>query len=219
MNDKGREFKGIIGGANYKRVSALFGMNSEFYGKGLGSIMLNANMRALDLGCGPGALSFALAEKAHHDSLITGIDLSEDQLNYARKSTGNFRCGLDFRKASMDELPFADNSVDLVMTSMALHETPPVVRRGAIREAARVLKDGGTFLLVDWSRPKFGLLGIVWLPFLIFGENNRDNWNNVYLQLCFEAGFSLQEDYYITSIARRQVFIKSVNADENSSIP
>ena len=59
---------------------------------------------------------------------------------------GGFACRLEFLKASMDELPFFDGYFDLVMTSMALHETPPAVRRAAIAETARLLRPGGTFL-------------------------------------------------------------------------
>lgn len=211
MSKKGREFKGIIGGENYKRVASLWGMKTEFYQKGLGNINLGAGMKAVDLGCGPGALSFALAENAHHDSSITGIDLSDDQINYAKKFTGNFRCALDFKKVSMDELPFEDNSMDIVMTSMALHETPPEVRRGAVKEASRVLKKEGTFLLVDWCRPLSVAVRALWSPMLLFPKMS-DNWNNVYPLLCEEAGFSIEEDYYISSIARRQVFIKNGGA-------
>lgn len=207
MNHKGNEFKGFRGGKNYKRVASLWGMDTEFYRKGLGDISLGAGMRAIDLGCGPGALSFALAEKAHHESSITGIDLSDDQINYAKKFTGNFRCALDFKKISMDDLPFEDNSADIVMTSMALHETPPEVRRGAIKEAARVLKKEGTFLLVDWCRPLSLGVRALWSPMFLFPKM-RDNWDNVYPELCAEAGFSMEEDYYISTIARRQVFIK-----------
>ena len=82
------------------------------------------------------------------------------------------------------------------------------VRRAAIAETARLLKPGGTFLLVDWSRPRFGLWGIVWYPFCRWGEGNRDNWNNVYPELCRERGLKLKEDDYINSISRRQVFVK-----------
>jgi demethylmenaquinone methyltransferase/2-methoxy-6-polyprenyl-1,4-benzoquinol methylase len=165
-------------------------------------------MKALDLGCGPGALSYALAERAGPRAEIHGVDISDDQLSYARTHAGRFACRIEFHHASMDELPFPDASFDLVMTSMALHETPPPVRRGAIAETARVLKDGGTFVLVDWSRPRFGLLGIFWFPFVCHGEQNRDNWTNVYPALCHAQGMRLVSDTYLDSISRRQVFVR-----------
>lgn len=205
---KGRSFDGIYGGANYKFWARMFGMGEKFYNAGVKGIKLEAGMKALDMGCGPGALSFALAQKASPDALIMGIDISDDQLNYASRHSKQFRCLLEFKKMSMDELDFADNSLDLVVTSMALHETPPQVRRDAIKQVARVLKPGGKFVLTDWSRPKLGLLGIIWFPAVCCGENNKDNWNNVYSQLCRQQGLVLREDVYINSIVRRQIFEK-----------
>ena len=215
---KGNVFNGIRGGKNYKRGASLLGLKTDFYKKGIGDIKPGKGMKALDLGCGPGALSFALAEKAYEDSLITGIDLSEDQLNFARKNSGQFRCSLEFRNISMDELPFPDNHFDIVMTSMALHETPPEVRRGAIKETARVLRKGGTFILVDWSRPVSVIMRVLWSPLLLSGKNSRDNWYNIYPELCAASGLQLKEDYYINSFARRQLFIKEGESHENTVI-
>ncbi len=209
MNGKGHEFKGLAAGAGYRRAASLLGMGAGYYRKCTGGYILKAGMKALDLGCGPGALSYALAETAHPDSEIIGIDISEDQLRYARKNSNGYRCNLSFKKNSMDELPFEDVSFDCVMSSMAIHTTPAAVRRAAIKETARVLKKGGVFMYIDWSKPKIGLWGILWCPLVYFGEKNRDNWNNVYPELCKNAGLSLVEDDYINSIARRQVFIKN----------
>lgn len=209
MMDKGREFKGLAGGANYKRWAGLLGMGDTFYQRGIGSIELTQDMKALDLGCGPGALSFALARKAHPSAVIHGIDISTDQLAYAKKHSAEFSCSLEFQKHSMDALPFPDAHFDLVMSSMALHETPPWVRRAAVAETARVLKTGGLFLFIDWSRPKFGLKALIWLPFVLFREKNKDNWNNVYPALCRQHGLELEDDAFLDSMSRRQVFRKS----------
>ncbi|MCK9240930.1 class I SAM-dependent methyltransferase [Desulfocurvus sp.] len=209
MNEKGREFKGLWGGKHYRRWAALFGMGPEFYRRGLGDLELGDGMRALDLGCGPGALSLALAQRAAPGAAIVGLDLSEDQLAYARTQAGGHACALEFRRGSMDELPYPDGHFDLVMTSMALHETPPAVRRAAVAETARVLRPGGLFLLVDWSRPRLGLWGVLWFPLVCRGEKNRDNWNNVYPALCAARSLDLAQDGYINSMVRRQLFRKS----------
>lgn len=213
IKDKGNAFEGVFGGSSYYRFAKWFGIGPEFYRRGLGGIRLSPGMKALDLGCGPGALSFALAEVSAAGVEITGVDISKDQIDYAQANAGKFPCGLDFRRVSMDESGLPDSSIDLVMTSMALHETPPQVRRAAISEAARVLKPGGRFLLVDWSKPKFGLWGLFWLPMIVFGELTRekahDNWKNTYPDLCHEKGLNRVEDAYINSIARRQVFVKA----------
>lgn len=206
-NEKGREFKGIMGGASYERWATLFGMGRPFYRAAIGDAEFAPNAHVLDLGCGTGSLSGAIAEKLDHTAVIHGIDISDDQLNYAREQHQEHRCKTDFIKCSMDALSFGDGCFDVVITSMALHETPPAVRRGAIKEAARVLKRNGIFILVDWSRPKLGLLSAIWLPFLFFSDW-KDNWNNVYCQLCDEQGLKLREDYYVNSLVRRQLFVK-----------
>jgi demethylmenaquinone methyltransferase/2-methoxy-6-polyprenyl-1,4-benzoquinol methylase len=208
MAKKGNEFKGWAGGRNYRNFARLFGFTEKFYRKGIGNVTLTDGMKALDLGCGPGALSFALAERASSQSEIIGIDISEDQLNEARSQCPRYDCNIRFENCSMDELPYPDEYFDVVITSMALHETPPEVRRAAIVQTARTLKRGGCFILVDWSKPKFGLWGVFWFPMICWGGQNRDNRRNVYPELCRQNGLLLKEDIYINSIARRQVFQK-----------
>ena len=207
MEKKGNEFKGIAGGAGYKFGAAIMGFTEKFYNRAVGENIPSQPFIALDLGCGPGAMSYALANKAHPKSTIIGIDISNDQLNYARAHSGNLTCKPQFINCSMDELKFPDNHFDIVMTSMALHETPPEVRRRAIKETARVLKPDGRFILVDWSKPKFGLFGILWYPFLLT-KSGRDNWNNKYITLCEKEGLLPEEDKYLNSVYRRQVFRK-----------
>ncbi len=43
---------------------------------------------------------------------------------------------------------------------------------------------------MDWSRPRFGILGPSGSPSWFFGENNKDNWNNTYRRLCEAEGWS-----------------------------
>lgn len=207
--EKGRSFEGIWGGRNYEALASAFGMGPRFYERALGGLVLAPGMKALDLGCGPGGLSFALGARSPVDTQIHGVDLSVDQLDLASRRAGRVSCSLRFHRCSMDELPFPDGEFDLVMTSMALHETPPEVRRRTVGEVARVLREGGRFLLVDWSRPHLGLWGAVWFPLVCWGERNRDNWNNVYPELCRSRDLILEEDCYLNSITRRQLFRKA----------
>lgn len=208
--NKGREFKGLAAGAHYNKWGALFGFTPQFYCNGVGKLSYQTPVTVLDLGCGPGSLSFAFAEKAPDGSSIYGIDISDDQLNYARQHTEGYGSKIEFIKCSMDALTFPDNHFDIVMTSMALHETPPQVRRDAIKEVSKVLKPGGIFILVDWCKPKLGLWGAIWLPMVYFKSDayKKDNWNNAYKEICEKQDLQTVEDYYINTIARRQVFKK-----------
>lgn len=208
MKDKGRAFRGIAAGGNYRKWAKVMGLTDEFYRKAIGGRIFAKPVMVLDLGCGPGSLTFALADVLPGNSKITGIDISEDQLDYARRRAADYICKPGFLNCSMDELDFPDDHFDLVVTSMALHETPPQVRRRTIKEVARVLKPGGEFILVDWSKPRFGLYGVLWYPMLRLGADTSDNWKNTYPSLCAAEELVLTEDDYLNSVYRRQVFKK-----------
>ena len=210
-SDKGTSFDGLWSGKGYLTLTKLFGFTKSFYEKALGDIGPEGDVTVLDLGCGPGVFGALLAQKLTPASAVHGIDLSEDQIRYAQERTKNAVPPMHFRVGSMDDLPFADATFDLVITSMAMHEAAPDVRPRTIGEVSRVLKPGGRFLLVDWCKPRFGFWGIVWLPLLLLGKNNgknRDNWNNLYMRYCEDAGMSLVEDRYVNSLTRRQLFRK-----------
>lgn len=92
---------------------------------------------------------------------------------------------------------------------MAFHEVPAAARSGAIREAAQVLKPDGIFVLVDWSKPRFGLMDISWPLFLRLGSDTKDNRKNTYPALCRMHDLMLIKDRYLNSLVRCQVFCKA----------
>lgn len=96
--------------------------------------------RVLDVGCGTGALLHALP--TGYDKV--GVDVSARMLERARAK------GIEVHRASAAELPFADESFDLVTCVAVLHHLVerPVVRT-ALLEMARVLRAGGGLLVWD----------------------------------------------------------------------
>ena len=79
---------------------------------------------------------------------LTGIDLSRPYLDEARRLVGRTaRVKLD--EAAAEALPFADASLDLVVSSFLLHELPKEIRAKAIAGMARVVKPGGLVVIVD----------------------------------------------------------------------
>lgn len=99
-----------------------------------------------DLACGTGGLLHP-ALSAFPRLTGTGLDLSEPYLAVARERTRSKRAS--YVTAMAEDLPFADNSLDVVSSVFLFHELPPKVRRQVIAEVARVLKPGGAFLFVD----------------------------------------------------------------------
>ena len=101
----------------------------------------NVSLRAiLDLGCGTGRYSEALAE--HFRARVIGLDPSEKMLDEARKKIpGKVR----YVRACAESLPLGQGSVDMVFISMVFHHFDDPA--GAVRECHRVLRPGAIVCL------------------------------------------------------------------------
>jgi SAM-dependent methyltransferase len=104
---------------------------------------INSSMHVLDLGCGVGGCSRAIA--AECGCRVTGIDLTQQFIEVARELTR--RCGMadriEFRQADALDLPFAEDTFDRVWchnVTMNIQD-----KRKLASEVARVLKHGGRF--------------------------------------------------------------------------
>jgi ubiquinone/menaquinone biosynthesis C-methylase UbiE len=106
------------------------------------------NWRALDLACGPGTFTRALAARMR---FVVGLDLTPALLARAVKSVGEvgaaaktvsaFACGDGTR------MPFADGTFDLAICGYSIHHMLHPAR--VIRELARVVRVGGRVALAD----------------------------------------------------------------------
>lgn len=207
--DKGTAFNGLVSGQNYDIFARLFGLNAAFYAAAVKGLALGPDMAALDLGCGTGSLSFALAEQSSPQCRIYGLDLAENQIARAQSRQKDYPNDLHFSVASMDEACFPDGTFNIIMTAMALHEATPQTRRAAIANAARMLAPEGIFLLVDIGRPRLRGLGLLLYPLVMTSPKHRDGLTDTYADICAEHGLLRREDGYLNSLARRQVFVKN----------
>jgi ubiquinone/menaquinone biosynthesis C-methylase UbiE len=165
-------------------------------------------MSVLDLGCGTESVGIAISESLERDVSIHGLDLSGIQLGYAADKGERSGIPLNLYRGSMDMLPFTDKTFDIVVTSVAFCETTSEVRSGAIMEVSRVLKDNGFFAIVDCAKPILGLDTVMMLPFFMFKET-ADSWNNHYPDLCRESNLILENEAYVKSYVKYQLFRKA----------
>jgi ubiquinone/menaquinone biosynthesis C-methylase UbiE len=105
--------------------------------------------RLLDAGCGTGHTAIACAPAVQR---VTAIDLTEPMLAQARRLAAE-RGGdnIEFLQADVEALPFPAGSFDVVTSRYSAHHYPHPAQ--ALREFARVLKPGGSVLLVDVMAP------------------------------------------------------------------
>ena len=107
----------------------------------------------LDLGCGAGHASFAVAPAARS---VTAFDLSAQMLEVvAQASRERGLHHIATRQGDVGKLPFADASFDLVVTRFSAHHWPDVP--AALQEARRVLRPNGKLAVIDIIAPRNAL--------------------------------------------------------------
>ncbi len=103
--------------------------------------------RLLDLGCGTGR--FLTFVKDNYPRLqVTALDLSPYYLEQARRLLAPWNA-LDFVEAPAESTGLPDAAFEVITAVYLFHELPAKVRRAVAEEAARLLKPGGHFILVD----------------------------------------------------------------------
>ena len=162
--------QGVVSGTAWPFVAAGFvmacvgcGLHTSLRGKFavwselLDGLALRGDEHVLDLGCGRGAVLLGAAQRLTTGSSV-GIDLwrKADQSGNAALATWRNAIAegvaerVELCTAEMTALPFEDDSFDLVLSSVAVHNVKGRAGRDrAIAEAVRVLRPGGRLLIAD----------------------------------------------------------------------
>jgi ubiquinone/menaquinone biosynthesis C-methylase UbiE len=110
----------------------------------------NPAQRILDICCGTGSVVLAFAERCP-DALLVGYDFSHGMLRKAQEKTAATRAV--FVEGDAAQLPFSDNSFDVVTCSQALYELKGQAREHALWEMKRVIHPGGVVLIAEHEVP------------------------------------------------------------------
>jgi ubiquinone/menaquinone biosynthesis C-methylase UbiE len=104
-------------------------------------------LKLLDVAAGTGRF---LSEIKHNWPRlpVIALDLSADYLAEARRNLSPWSA-VETIEANAEKMPLPDTSIDVASCIFVFHELPPKVRPRVAAEIARVLKTGGTFVLVD----------------------------------------------------------------------
>ena len=114
---------------------------------GLAQIDLRAGDTVLDIGCGGGNTLARMAQRVTEGHLV-GIDYAETSVEASRAfNAGLIEAGrMEILHGSVEHLPFADGHFDAVVTVESFYFWPSPEE--SLKEVARVIRRGGTFLLL-----------------------------------------------------------------------
>lgn len=141
----------------------------EPYIQGFAQFASSAELRVLEIGVGMGA---DYAQWLRAGAIAAGVDLSESSLRRARQRCEQAGLQHDLRQADAENLPFADDSFDVVYSYGVMHHSPDTQK--CIDQAWRVLQPGGTARVMLYHHAS--LTGMMlWLRYGIWrGQSIRE---------------------------------------------
>ncbi|MET0365821.1 MAG: class I SAM-dependent methyltransferase [Sphingobium sp.] len=127
--------------------------------------------RILDMGCTVGHSTLPYKE-LFPDAELWGIDVGAPMLRYAHARAGAMGLDVNFAQMNAEKTSFEDESFDLIVSHIMLHETSGKAMPQIFKECHRLLKPGG--LMIHADLPPFDLMD----PFTQFILDNETYYNN-----------------------------------------
>jgi ubiquinone/menaquinone biosynthesis C-methylase UbiE len=106
----------------------------------------------LDVGCGTGTLAMEVARRVGRAGRVAGIDPGTEQIARARAKAARRNAPIEFQIGVIEQLPFPDQTFDVVFSTLMMHHLPAPLKRQGLAEIARVLKPGGRLVIADFKR-------------------------------------------------------------------
>ncbi len=108
--------------------------------------------QVLEVGCGTGTLALIANKCVGRAGRVAGIDPGTEQIAGARKKAARRNVSIEFQTGVIEQLPFPDQTFDVVFSTLMMHHLPAPLKRQGLAEIARVLKPGGRLVIADFKR-------------------------------------------------------------------
>jgi len=152
---------------NYDKMNSIisFQQHKRWRKDTMKRMNVQKGQKALDLCCGTGDWTIALAESVGESGHVIGLDFSKNMLKVGEEkiSSKNLR-NVELIYGNAMELPFEDNTFDFVTIGFGLRNVPDYMK--VLQEMRRVLKPGGKAVCLETSQPT--MFGFKQLYFLYF---------------------------------------------------
>ena len=167
-----RVFKSVAQRYDLMNDAMSFGLHRVWKRTAVNMCAVRDGHAVLDLAGGSGDMSVLLRRRFGADFDLTIADINRDMLDtgFARLTDEGLWPGVDLVQCDATDLPFEDNSFDRVLTAFGLRNFSDPER--ALLEARRVLRPGGRFIILEFSRvdeflqPLYDKFSFSLIPFL-----------------------------------------------------
>ena len=154
-------------------IHSKYSTNKQGFGNWITShYQIRDGISLLELGCGTGEMWVDRDEIIRRCSRFVLSDFSEGMLDKAKAALCS-QAGIEYRVIDIQDIPFADQTFDVVIANMMLYHVPDLQK--GLREVKRVLKQGGTFYCATYGEK--GMMEYIYSLFPGNPARNRVNDN------------------------------------------
>ena len=149
--------KGLVQSV-FDRVYDKYDLMNDFMSMGIHRIwkknlinMMNPSIKSnlIDVACGTGDIGKLFLDNTRKNLSITCVDPNKSMISKGKEKLNNYK-NIDWKVATAEKLPVQDNTFDFYTISFGLRNTKNINK--ALAEAYRVLKPGGRFLCLEFSK-------------------------------------------------------------------
>ena len=142
----------------FNQVSNKYDLMNDFMSLGIHRFwkkslinMMNPSLdkKLIDVACGTGDIGKLFLDNTNKNNKITCVDPNEGMINKGKQKLSKYK-NIEWVISSAEKLPFNDNTFDFYTISFGLRNTKNLTK--ALSEAYRVLKPGGRYLCLEFSK-------------------------------------------------------------------